>query len=250
MRMAREVAAKVMAVPLEQRGRTVAMGADGTDTSYIDKVAEDAVLEFMDKNDVQANILSEEAGFVDRGFGEVLVIDPVDGTYNASRGLPFFSFSVARGTEMLSDITEGLVMNMVSGDVYHAEKGKGATLNGSPIQVRMPDEDLVLMAYMGSHSSQRTFSLVQRFRRVRALGAASLDLCAVAAGMADAYFLEYQPVERSLRVMDIAAGVLILREAGGEAFTPKGEILDMPLSLDVRKNIMAVANKCVMEVLD
>ena len=105
------------------------------------------------------------------------------------------------------------------------------------------------MAYMGSNASPRTYELAARFRRVRALGAASLDLCAVASGMADAYYLEYLPAERSLRIMDIAAGVLILREAGGEAYTPKGEILDMPLSLDVRKNIMAIGSEKVLEVL-
>ena len=111
----------------------------------------------------------------------------------------------------------------------------------------------MLMAYMGSSASPRTYELAARFRRVRALGAASLDLCAVAAGMADAYYLEYLPPERSLRIMDIAAGVLILREAGGEAYTPntpKGEILDMPLSLDVRKNIMAVGSDKVLEVFE
>ena len=59
------------------------------------KVAEDAILEFMDQKDIQANLLSEEAGFVDRGFDEVLVIDPVDGTFNAVQGIPFFSISIA-----------------------------------------------------------------------------------------------------------------------------------------------------------
>ena len=247
--MARLVTKKVMAIPMEDRGKKVAMGADGTDTSYIDKVAEDAILEFMDQKDVQANLLSEEAGFVDRGFDDVLVIDPVDGTYNASRGIPFFSISVARGNKILADLTEGLVMNMVSGDIYYAEKGKGAFLNNQPINVREPENGLVLMAYMGSNASPRTYELAARFRRVRALGAASLDLCAVASGMADAYYLEYLPAERSLRIMDIAAGVLILREAGGEAYTPKGEILDMPLSLDVRKNIMAIGSEKVLEAL-
>ena len=245
--MARLVTKKVLAVPPDQRGKQVAMGADGTPTSYIDKVAEDVILEYMDQKDIQANLLSEEAGFIDRGFDEVLVIDPVDGTYNAVRGIPFFSISIARGRKTLADIEEGLVLNMVSGDVYHAEKGKGAFLNHEQISVKEPENGMVLMAYMGSSASPRTYELAAKFRRVRALGAASLDLCAVAAGIADAYYLEYLPAERALRVMDIAAGVLILREAGGESYTPKGEILDMPLSLNVRKNIMAVGSDEVLE---
>jgi fructose-1,6-bisphosphatase/inositol monophosphatase family enzyme len=255
--MARFVTRNVMAQPPEKWGGNVGMGADGTPTSYIDRVAEDAVLEFMEQNDVQANLLSEEAGFIDRGFDEVLVIDPVDGTYNAIRGLPFFSISIARGGKTLADVSEGLVFNMVSGDYHHAEKGMGAFLNGQPIHTRKPESDMVLMAYMGSSASPRTYELAARFRRVRALGAASLDLCAVASGMADAYYLEYIPAERSLRIMDIAAGVLILREAGGEAYCPNGknntqnnEILDMPLSLDVRKNIMAVGSNSVLEAME
>ncbi len=247
--MAKLVTKKVLAVPQKDRGKQVAMGADGTPTSYIDKVAEDAILEFMDQKNIQANLLSEEAGFIDRGFDQVLVIDPVDGTYNAVRGIPFFSISIARGRKTLADIEEGIVLNMVSGDVYHAEKGKGAFLNEQPIHTREPENGMVLMAYMGSSASPRTYELAQKFRRVRALGAASLDLCAVAAGAADAYYMEHLDSEQGLRIMDIAAGVLILREAGGESYTPKGKILDMPLSLELRKNIMAVNSDKVLEMM-
>ncbi len=256
LEMARLVTKNVLAVPPKDRGKQVAMGADGTPTSYIDKVAEDVILGYMDEKNIPANLLSEEAGFVDRGYEEILVIDPVDGTFNAVRGIPFFSISIARGKKTLADIEEGLVLNMVSGDVYHAEKGKGAFLNNQPINVREPENGMVLMAYMGSNASPKTYELAARFRRVRALGAASLDLCAVAAGLADAYYLEHLSAKHSLRVMDIAAGVLILREAGGEAYSPnretyspKCEILDMPLSLDVRKNIMAVGSDKVLENL-
>jgi len=252
--MAKLVTKKVLAVPQNQRGKQVAMGADGTPTSYIDKIAEDVIIQFMDEKDIQANLLSEEVGFIDRGYDDVLVIDPVDGTFNAVQGIPFFSISIARGKKMLSDLDTGLVLNMVSGDVYYAEKGKGAFLNGQPIHVREPGNSMVLMAYMGSSASPRTYELAAKFRRIRILGAASLDLCAVASGIADAYYFESLPVERGLRVMDIAAGVLILREAGGEAYfpnsnTPKDEILDMPLSLKVRKNIMAIGSNKALEVL-
>ena len=84
---------------------------------------------------------------------------------------------------------------------------------------------------------------------MRSLGAASLDLCAVAAGQADAYYLNFQPADRSLRVMDIAAGVLILREAGGEAYDIVGNVLNMPLSLMVRENVMAVGSRAVLEMM-
>lgn len=248
--MAMAAADAVLAVPIQDRGQDIAMGADGTPTTFVDKVAEDTILDFIDKNDVRANFLSEEAGFIDRGCEKILVVDPLDGTFNAFRGLPFYSVSVALGIERLADLEEAVVHNIASGDVFYAKKGGGAYLNGERLKVNEPvGNKEVLMAYMGSHAALETYKIASRFRRVRCMGVASLDICAVAAGQADAYYLNFQPADRSLRVMDIAAGVLILREAGGEAYDLVGNILDMPLSLKVRENIIAVGSKAMLELM-
>jgi fructose-1,6-bisphosphatase/inositol monophosphatase family enzyme len=247
--MAKLVQSSVMAIPLEMRGRDIAMGADGTPTSHIDKVAEDVIIRFMEERSLPVNLLSEEAGFIDRGFPDTLVADPVDGTFNASAGIPFFSVSLAIGRESLADVTEGLVMNLVTGDVFQASNGHGAFLNGAPIRVREPGEEKVLMAYLGARAVPHTYQVASRFKRVRCLGSVALEICSVACGQADAFFIEYSDVQKSPRVVDIAAAVLILREAGGQAFDGNREILDMPFSLEVRKNMIAAGSKSVMELM-
>jgi len=249
LEMAKSVRSAVMAVPLEARGRTLAMGADGTPTSHIDKVAEDVIIKFMEERALPLNLLSEEAGFIERGFSETLVADPVDGTFNASAGIPFYSVSLAVGKSSLADLTEGLVMNLVTGDTFQASKGNGAFLNGAPIRVKEPGRDKVLMAYIGTSALPHTYEVASRFRRVRCLGAVSLEICAIAAGQADAFFIEYAQVEKRPRVVDIAAAMLILREAGGQAFDGNREILDMPFSLEARKNMIVAGSDSALELM-
>ncbi|MFO7619060.1 MAG: inositol monophosphatase family protein [Thermoplasmata archaeon] len=250
LEIANAVKSAVARVPVPERGRTVAMGADGTPTSYIDRVAEDAILEYIEERHFPANLLSEEAGYVERGFGDILVVDPVDGTHNACSGIPFYSVSLAIGRGSLSGLTEGLVMNLINGDVFHATRGEGATLNGQPISVREPDGDMLLMAYLGSSALPGTYAIANRFKRVRSLGCVSLELCSVACGQADAFFIDYANTEKCPRVIDIAAAVVILREAGGEAYDANQEILDMPLSLEVRKSMMASNSRKALELME
>lgn len=249
LEMANLVRLSVMAVPLEARSRTHAMGADGTPTSHIDKVAEDVIIKFMEERALTLNLLSEEAGFIDRGFSDTLVADPVDGTFNACAGIPFYSVSLAIGRNSLADVSEGMVMNLVTGDTFQASKGNGALLNGAPIHAKEPCKDRVLMAYLGASAMPHTYEVASRFKRVRCLGAMSLDICAVAAGQADAFFIEYSSEKKSPRVVDIAAAVLILREAGGQAYDGNREILNMPFSLEARKNMIAVSSKSVLELM-
>ncbi len=92
-------------------GKTVGIGADGSPTSYIDQVAEDVAIRILEKSEVKVNLLSEEKGFVDFGGTYVFVLDPVDGTRNAYRGIPFYSVSLAIGTSKISEKTSRLVMS-------------------------------------------------------------------------------------------------------------------------------------------
>ncbi|HKJ96837.1 MAG TPA: inositol monophosphatase family protein, partial [Thermoplasmataceae archaeon] len=119
----------------EDRSRITGMGADGTNTHFIDKIAEDILMEQVKSGDLPYNIISEEIGLVDRGYGENLIVDPVDGTYNAINGIPFYSVSIAIGKEDTDSVSRGFVMNLGNGDVFIAEKGKGAFLNGRKISV-------------------------------------------------------------------------------------------------------------------
>lgn len=221
-------------------GTEVHMGADGTPTQHIDQVAEDVALDVISG---QANVLSEEAGFVDNGGTYTLVLDPIDGTRNAVNGVPFYCTSIAVGQRQLSDVVYGLVRNLSTGDTYTAEKGQGGACNGRPIAVQSREEPLFSLV-LGTSGNEQTWQRV-RHHHIRALGAAALEMSLVATGALDGY---YQANEY-LRVTDFAAGALLVREAGGAVYNSTGQELDVPLDLEVRSSVLAVANPTVREVL-
>lgn len=232
--------------PAEILGR----GADGAPSSRLDRVAEKAVLERLKARKTKFNVLSEEAGFVDLGGDALLVLDPVDGTHNALRGVPAFSVSLAVGQGRLSDIEEGLVRDLVSGATYRATAGGGATLDGKPIHVRRFDpKDMLFSVYLGSNAADESARVAAKARRVRHLGAASLDLCLVAKGAADLYYMHSKEARLKLRACDIAAGTLIVREAGGQVLDLAGRQLDMPLTVDAHTDLIALGDPKTLEVI-
>ena len=232
--------------PAEVVGR----GADGAPSARIDRLAEETVLRVLDYEGAALNVLSEEAGFIDRGGKAILVLDPIDGTHNAIRGIPAYSVSLAIGHERLSDVQEALVRDLVSGATYYAAKGGGAFLNARPIRVRPVDlEDLVFSVYLGTQAAPDAARIASQARRVRVFGAASLDLCLVARGAADLYFMHSKLTETKLRAVDIAGGVLIVREAGGLVLDLKGQELDMPLTSTARTDLAAVGDRRTWEAL-
>lgn len=229
----------------EDLGAKIGMGADGTPTQKIDKIAEDAILEALEKLGNPLNVLSEEAEFIDNGADQTLVIDPIDGTYNALIGIPFFSVSLAVGTDDLSNVQFGLIRDLVNGTVYTAEKGKGAFVSGTAISTKQyePKESLFLV-YLGNSASSRSFEIASMARRTRNYGAASLELAMVASGIADLYMVDAQPM---IRLVDLAAGTLLLREAGGEIYNTDGGVLEMRFGSRERSNFIAVGDKKLLE---
>jgi len=239
-------------------GEVTGMGADGTPTQRIDLVAEQTAFQFLKSRDLPYTVVSEEAGRVE-GPGEwTLVLDPVDGTHNAVRGLPAYSVSVAAcptapsgAVERLAAMEAGLVRDLVTGHTYYAERGKGATLDGRRIRARRPlaRDDTVFDVYLGTNAHPDAVRVASRGRRVRNLGAASLDLCLVATGAADMYYMHSAVQESKLRAVDIAAGTLIVREAGGHVLDLDGNELDLPLRADARTDLVAVGDRKVLEVI-
>jgi fructose-1,6-bisphosphatase/inositol monophosphatase family enzyme len=248
--MARKVREAERAIPdRSDRGEEIGMGADGSPTLFVDKLAEDVILKFVEERDLPFNVLSEEAGLVDRGKKKTLVIDPIDGTYNAAMGVPFYSVSLAVATHSLRDAEMALVQNLVTGDTYFAEKGKGAFLNGKRIHVRkFSHPNSTFLCYMGKYSTSDTLELMRKARRSRSLGCASLEMCLIAEGKADAYYLNCEVKERAIRVVDIAASALILWEAGGEIVDMSDRPLDMRLDLEDRRNYVAYGDEAVKGV--
>jgi fructose-1,6-bisphosphatase/inositol monophosphatase family enzyme len=227
-------------------GRIVKNGADGSPTKMIDEIAENIALSTVKDNSEKMNILSEEAGFIDNGGEKTIILDPVDGTFNAVQNIPFYAVSIAVGTKKVSDVEYGVVKNLVNGDLFEAEKGKGAFLNGKKISTKSFDEkNPTFSVYLGRKASSKAYEISKKARRIRSMGCASLDLCMVANASTDMYYQVGNPI----RITDIAAGVLILREAGGEVYDEDKKILDMGLNLKERKNFIAVGDKKILGVI-
>lgn len=226
-------------------GNNIGLGADGTVTKYIDKIAEDAAINILKKSKIEVNLLSEEIGFLDKGAEYTFVLDPVDGTRNAYRGIPFYSVSIGVGKSKLSDIEYGIVKNIPTGDIFVAEKDFGAFLNKRQIAVpEIPDKEPLSSLTLGKNSDLRTLKLAKK-DKVRSLGSASLEMCMVATGALDYYIVG----QEYIRIIDIAASTLILREAGGFVTNIRGENLEMAFNLDNRSSVVAAGNKELINIL-
>lgn len=224
-------------------GTNVGVGADGTPTTYVDKLAEDVAVNFLKKSKIRVNVLSEEAGFLDFGGEYTFVLDPIDGTRNAYRGIPFYSVSLAVGKSKISDVEYGIVKNIPTGDLYIAEKKYGSFFNNKRIGApEYPSKYMMSSLTLGKNFDNKTLSLAKT-GIVRSLGCASLEMCMVATGALDYYVVgkEY------IRVVDIAASTLFVREAGGVVTNIKSEELDMEFNLDDRSSVVAACNRDIIQ---
>lgn len=216
-------------------GKTVGLGADGTPTKYLDQRAEEIAIKTIEQAGNPVNVLSEEIGYLNHCSPYTFILDPVDGTRNAYRGIPFFSVSLAVGSSTLQDIWYGIVKNIPTGQVYIAEKNHGAYLDNQ--QVFVPNVSASRPIYsisLGKNIDPLTESVADQ-HVIRSFGSSSLEMCLIAHGAIDAYIVgkEY------LRVTDIAASTLLVREAGGIVIDKYGQQLDMPLTLEARTSLIA-----------
>lgn len=195
-----------------------------------DNASEKYIVEQLKKAFPHHGIMGEEGTRVE-GSGDYLwVIDPIDGTTNFAHGLPYFSVSM--GLVKGGELVLGVVYNPVINDLFVAERGSGAFLNGRRIAVsKQPTLQASLLASgfpydiaSTSQDNMDSFHLATKASQgVRCLGSAALDLCQVASGRLDAFW------ERKLQPWDIAAGALMVLEAGGrvsgchgQTFAPLG----------------------------
>ncbi len=224
------------------------VSAAGTPSKKIDIIAENTALDVVRENGNNYNVLSEEIGFVDNGAKETLVLDPVDGTYDAISGITFYSVSIAIGKKRQKDVWYGLVRNICTSDEYWAEKGKGSYFNGTRISpTKFRGEESVISVYLSKYTHPKTYDIVKRARRARALGCSSLEMCLVAAGKLDMYYQRGHKV----RVTDIAASTLIVRESGGEVYdADNGKALDLEITLDDRANVAAIGDESTLKAFD
>ncbi len=189
-----------------------------------DLAAEKIVMEMLHHYFPKDNILSEEAGGLGGSSARTWIIDPLDGTTNFTHGYPFFAVSI--GLEVENEVVLGVVYNPAMDEFFEARRGTGALLNGNPIHVSHAEKlkDSLLATgfpYDLERGGNRLFEwyrvMSMASRGVRRAGAAALDLCYVAAGRLDGLW------EEGLKPWDAAAGVVIVKEAGGQLSTCRGE---------------------------
>lgn len=203
-------------------GEPVPFDTKSTDTDVVtavDRASERLIRQRLAELRPGEEILGEEEGGAP-GDGVTWVVDPIDGTVNFLYGSPAFAVSVAAQVGGIS--VAGAVVEPVDGRCWTAVRGEGAWLDGRPLRASSADRlDLTLVGTGFSYHAERRerqarmiASLLGRVRDVRRPGAASLDLCAVAAGWIDAYF------EHGLHRWDWAAGALIAAEAGAAISLP------------------------------
>ncbi|MDG6224696.1 MAG: inositol monophosphatase family protein [Candidatus Thermoplasmatota archaeon] len=193
-------------------GAVVSTAPDGSMTREIDLAAERCAIDHIEENDLPWNLLSEEDGSFDGRGERTLILDPIDGTYNAIHGIPLFSTSLALCEGPLHNITSSLVMNIPVGMSFTAVKGEGANYNDKAISTRNLDEAMaVFNSFLGPASLEENRLLFSWPYRGRYFGSISLEVCYVAKGAIDLFALFW----RIPRITDIAGAYLILKEAGG-----------------------------------
>jgi len=214
----------------------------------LDAEAERAVEETLERRGVRAKIISEEAEFeLGRGSEVRIIVDPLDGTNNMARGFPLAAVSLAVSeTQSLDGIVAGLIMNLCTGETYFAEKGCGAFLNRSLISTSKVTSlrDAILSIDVSKRDHVKPLErLFKRANHLRQLGSAALSLAFVSSGILDAYI----DVRGLIRVTDVAAGLLILREAGGVIHVVGESLEEVELERDRTLSLIASGNRPLME---
>jgi myo-inositol-1(or 4)-monophosphatase len=248
VRIGARVRGEVMPISGTEGGRVqLATGAGGDRTMEVDRAAEAAVfaeLEALAERGERFSVLSEEVGM--RRFGAdrpLVVVDPVDGSLNAKQGIPFFNVMLALvDGSNVGDVAVGCVVNLISGDRWTAIRGEGASRNGERI-VPLPVGRTDRIELLGLESSPRSLKaaspLIERCAKVRILGSMALSMAHAASGGLDVFCA---PVP--MRVFDMSASLLLLRESGGVATDTGGASLEhLTCDLRTRTTLLCSASR-------
>ena len=208
----------------------------GDFVSSADKRTEKIIIEELQKAHPEYGIITEETGIINKSnIKNRWIIDPIDGTMNFLNGIPQFAISIAYEED--NEIICGVIFNPITNEMFCAEKGNGAYLNNTRIRVsnkkKLKDALLVTGGPKGASKIKNKIyseyiNVSNNVSNVRKFGSAALDMAYVACGRFDGYW------QRELSYWDIAAGVIILREAGGFI-----DFFEDDISYPLKKNILA-----------
>jgi len=237
--------------PGEDRERVLRRGEGGDDTTAIDAEAERVVVARLEAEGGDFTLVSEELGIRparDRSSTHV-VVDPIDGSINAKRGIPFFSLSIAVADgPTMADVSFGFVYDFGSGEEWTAQRGEGAFLDGRRLGGVAPKDAIELLSLEATRTdlvATHAPPLVGVARRVRVMGSLALSLCHLAAGRVDAVCSL-----KAARSVDIAAAQLLVAEAGlVQGLVDGGEFAEAPLDLEGRSRIAAAGTRELYEEL-
>jgi len=252
--IAADVGAQLEELPTRlDREAVVGEGEGGDDTTAIDAAAERAAirrLETLHASGAEFSLVSEELG--ERSFGAqtpLLVLDPIDGSMNAKRGVPFFSVSlaVADGPEM-ADVFFGFVFDFGTKEEWVAYSGGGAFLDGAPLAGPGPKEDVEILSFEATRTDSiaaQIGDMVGFAPRTRVMGSLALTLCHLAAGRVDAV-CSLKPA----RSVDIAAAQLLVRERGFAVDLPdRPPFAAAPLDVSPHSRVVSAATPELCEDL-
>jgi myo-inositol-1(or 4)-monophosphatase len=208
----------------------------GDFVSSADKRTEKILIEELQKAHPEYGIITEESGYINKSnTNNRYIIDPIDGTLNFLNGIPQFAISI--GYEENNEIKCGVIFNPIMNEMFCAEKGNGAYLNNSRIRVSKQKKIKNALIVTGgpkgaSKIKDKIFSeyisVSKNVSNVRKFGSAALDIAYVACGRFDGYW------QRELNYWDIAAGIIILKEAGGSV-----DFFEEQANYPLKKNILA-----------
>jgi myo-inositol-1(or 4)-monophosphatase len=235
-----DVAAVLAGMPTRaEREPKVGQGEGGDETTAVDAAAEKVILERFRGEDVR--IVSEEVGIEGDGRWTV-VVDPIDGSLNAKRGIPFFSVSIAVADgDTMGDVVFAYVYDFGFREEWTATRDGGAFLDGSPILER-PKDELEIVSFeatTAAYVSQNAARFDGVAYRLRIMGSLAITLCHLAAGRLDGV-VSLKPA----RSVDIAAAQLLVREQGLAIELPDAPpFLGAPLDLEGRSRVAAAGNE-------
>ena len=219
------------------REPVVGSGMGGDETTAIDAAAERAILARFEGLD-GLTIVSEEVGVI--GAGETfVVIDPIDGSLNAKRGIGFFALSIAVASgPRMADVDFGFVHDCGTGEAWTATRGEGARLDGTPLAGEFPKEQIEILAFEATRTvsvAEQAAAVVDLAYRLRIMGSLALSLCHLAAGRIDAV-CSLKPA----RAVDIAAAQLLVLERGLAIDLPDAPpFAAAPLDVEGRSRVVA-----------
>jgi myo-inositol-1(or 4)-monophosphatase len=229
-----------------ERSRETGRGEGGDTSLVIDRAAEEAILAEFEALGRPVTVVTEERGELElSGGGPVrVVVDPIDGSLNAKRGLPSACVSIAvAGGPGIGDVEVGYVVELDRAREWWALRGKGAWCDGRALPRLEPGPLEVLgleTARPRLVAAAADAILAVEARRLRVLGSVALSLCMVAAGKLDAML-----TLREVRSVDVAAAQLLVREVGGAMALPGGETLDLAM----RSRMVAARDRALLERL-